>query len=185
MGIELPEGTPENVSIAYNESIRILGETNTTANSSSKKYNKEVNLRKYLGYFLKFISLTSAIFITAGYLPHQLAIVIAIIYVVDATLSNSKRLVSIAQATKAFSSIGLNVARTHQTEQTKIFVAESNKVEAIKKITDLNIKLTEEANKSFTTIEIAINQSDIETLQALSLDEEKLNLALQHIEVKQ
>ncbi|TSJ47607.1 hypothetical protein [Fluviicola chungangensis] len=184
MEFELPEGTPENVSMAYNESVRILGETNTTANSSSTKFKKEVNLRKYLGYFFKFVSLTSAIFITAGYFPHQLAIGIAIIYVIDATLSNSKRLVSIVQATKAFSSIGLNVARTHQTEQTKIFAAEGNKVEAIKKITDLNIRLTEEANKSFTTIETAINQSDIETLQALSLDEEKLNLALQRLEMK-
>ena len=184
MEIKLPDGTPENVSRAYNESVRILGESNTTANSSVEKYEKEVNLRKYLGYSLKFISLVSAILITAGYIPHQLAIAIAIIYAIDATLSNSKRLIAIAQATKAFSAIGIKVARTHQTEQNKIWMKEANEVDAIKKITDLNIKLTEEAHSGFTAVETAINQSDMETLQALSLDEDKLNFALQHIKAK-
>lgn len=181
MEIKLPEGTPDNITRAYDESRRILNEVNTTANASSEKYRKGINARKYLGYFLKFTSGIGAILITAGFVPHQIAIAVAVVYTIDTTLSNSKRLVSVAQATKAFITMGLKTARTHQVEQNKIWADEEDNVEAIKKITHLNIRLAEEANSTFETIEAAINKSDIETLQALSLNEDKLNLATQHL----
>ena len=42
MEIKLPEGTPDNIKRAYTESVRILDEANTTANTSSKKYVKSL-----------------------------------------------------------------------------------------------------------------------------------------------
>lgn len=183
MEIKLPDGTPPNIERAFNESQRILEEAFKESSQAALKYNKEVQNRKYLAYFLKFVSIVSAILITAGYLPHQLALAVAIIYAIDTVLSNSKRLVSIAQAAKAYATIEKKIVRTHQTEQSKL-LAEPDPVEMTKKITTLNNGLTEEAHKEFKVVETAIDSSDIETLQALSLDEEKLNLAMKTLQGK-
>ncbi len=183
MEFKLPDGTSPNIEMAFNESQRILDEAFKEASQASVKYNKEVKNRKYLAYFLKFVSIVSAILITAGYLPHQLALAVAIIYAIDTVLSNSKRLVSISQAAKAYKVIEKKLIRTHQTEQSKLFL-EPNPVEMTKGITNLNNNLTEEAHAEFEVVETAIDSSDIETLQALSLDEEKLNLAMKTLQGK-
>ena len=183
MEIKLPAGTPPNIERAFNESQRILDEAFSESIQSAQKYARETKNRKYLAYSLKFVSITCAILITAGYLPHQLALAVAIIYAIDTVLSNSKRLVSITQASKAYTTIEKKLVRNHQVEQNKLF-SESDAVEMVKKITVLNIALTEEAHDEFRTVEYAIDKSDIETLQALSLDEEKLNVALKHIQGK-
>ncbi|MFC2152189.1 hypothetical protein ACFLSE_06635 [Bacteroidota bacterium] len=181
MKIELPENTPDNIKRAFNESQRILNEAFEESTTSAKKYKSEVKRRKYLAYFLKIISGICALLITAGWLPHFLAIAVALIFLFDSVFSNSKRLVSIAQAEKAYVTIEKRIIRTHQTGQNKL-IAEPDPILMATNITDFNIKLTEEAHNEFKTVETAIDKSDIETLQALSLDEEKLNLAMKHIQ---
>lgn len=182
MEIELPPGS-EHIERAFNESQRILHEAFKESIQSSKRYGKEVANRKYLAYFLKFTSILCAILITAGYIPHQLAIAIAIIYAIDTVLSNSRRLISITQASKAYITIEKKLVRTHQTTQSTLF-SESDQVELAKKITTLNNSLTKLAHNEFEAVETAIDKSDIETLQALSLDEEKLNMAMKHLPAK-
>lgn len=180
MTITLPSDTPQNIAIAFNESQRILDEVFQECQLSYTKYKREIKIRKYLAYSLKIISVIGAVFITAGYIPHQLAIAIAVIYGIETALSNNKRLISIKTAQNAYTAIKNRVMRTHQVEQGKLF-ANPNQIEMIEKITSLNINLSSDAHNDFKIIEQAVNDSDIAILQALSLDEEKLNLARKNI----
>lgn len=180
MEFVLPKDTPDYIKLSYDESVRIMGEVLIEAQTASKNYDKETNIRKYLAYALKFISLIGAVLITAGIFPHQLAICIVIIYGIDSALSNSKRLIAAKQAAIAYTTIEKKLVRTHQTKQTALF-SEPDKIKRVKKITSLNNDLIAEAHKQFETVEEAIKVSDIQTLQALSLDEDKLHLATQHL----
>ena len=182
MEIELPPGTPDNVKMAFDESVRILADATKEGNLKADKYRKLKKRRELLGYILLGSSLIASVLITANLLPHQLAIAIAIIFAIDRTFSNSRRVVALAQAEQAFSRSVALMATTGQTEQAKIFSAEPDKVEMIKKITALNIRLAEEVHERFATAETAIGQSDIETLQALALDQDKLNTAMKHFQ---
>lgn len=178
---EILNNAPENDKRAFDNAQRILGEAFLNAQRSSKEYSKELKRRKYLAYCLKFISALSAIMIiTWPSFSREFAITILVIYGVDQALSNNKRLISIAQAVKAYEGIVNKIVRTHQTSQGEIFRIE-NYQEIIQKLTDLNLQLTKEANLEFEIVEKAIDTSDIETLQALSLDEEKLKIAQNHI----
>ncbi|RYE59468.1 MAG: hypothetical protein EOP48_00775 [Sphingobacteriales bacterium] len=98
-----------------------------------------------------------------------MALAVTITYAVDTVLSNSKRLIGIAQAAKAYITIEKKLVRSHKTEQAKLF-SEPEPVEMAKKITSPNNKLIEDAQNEFKTVEAAIDQSDIEKLQSLSLD---------------
>lgn len=177
MEVTLPEDTDPAIKRAFDESQRILGEAFAQVANASTKHSKEVRNRKYLAYSLKFGSLICAILITAGYLPHQLAIAIAVVYGVDTVLSNNKRLVFITQTANAYKAIENKLIRTHQTAQSSL-LSESDEIKLAKKITALNQRLTKTVYTELQAVEQAVDQSDLETLQALSLDEEKLNLVM-------
>ena len=174
---------PSNIALALENSQKIINEAFEEAKAGSKKFSKELNNRRYLAYSLKFISLLSAVFITAGLLPQYLAIVIAILYGIDSILSNSKRLIAIAYAKKAYENSEKKLIRTHQIEQAEIF-KEADKIKLMEQQTELNIRLTKVAHTDFKTVEDAVDKSDIETLQTLSLDEEKLNELTKYIQSK-
>jgi predicted nucleotidyltransferase component of viral defense system len=84
------------------------------------------------------------------------------------------------QTSKAYTKAEKKVSRTHQVELTEILRVENN-MNKVNKLIDLNKNLTKDIYDTFTTIEAAVDKSDIELLQALSLDEDKLNIAKKHL----
>jgi hypothetical protein len=113
MKIPLPPDTPQNLVTSFNESQRILGEAFIEAQTSANKYEKEMKIRKWIAYSLKGATVICTILITAGYIPHQLALIVVLLYGADTVLTNGKRLVSIVQASKAYTKAEKKVSRTH------------------------------------------------------------------------
>lgn len=173
----LLSSVPKSIADSFVASQDLLEQMFKEALAGATKYGTRSARRKYLAIFLKGASLLSAVLIAYGVFPQQMAFVVVLIYGTDSLLSNGKQLVAWTQIEKAYSGVWRTLAWTHEIEQAKL-KSIADEAEQLTKIAALNFKLVDDARNDFLLVQKAIDNSDMMTLQALSLDQDQLKSAL-------
>jgi hypothetical protein len=156
---------------------KIFDDSYNQVASTKKKIHGEALFRRGLGYLLKGIAVFGGITIAAGVpekAAHAIGIAITVVVALDGLLSSHLRLITLTKADHAYKHLLKDTENEHGLKLAPILVLKETDENAAKaQLNELNSSLKKRLDAEAKKIEIAIDETDVKALDALSLEAER------------
>jgi hypothetical protein len=156
---------------------KIFGDSWNQGKIRRDEIRRNVLCRKSAAYFLKGVAVFGGIAIAAG-LPetvaHGVGIAITVAVALDYLVTNQVKLVTFTKAYNAYKHLLRDTANEHSTKLAQILSLKKTDPERAKEqLNKLNVSLKGRIDAESKKIELAIDETDVKALDALSLEKER------------